>query len=244
MTALAGLAAALGPMGRLRAAINLGNPILAALEPATRRAAGVSVDLAHALGSRLGLQVELVVVDAAAKSVDCVTAGTADVGFFAIDPKRGEEIAFTAPYVLIEGCYLVRRDSSVRANEDVDRDGHTVVVGRGSAYDLFLARELRHARLVRSPTSPTVVATFLEQDADVAAGVRQQLEADATARGGLRLLDGRFMVIQQAMGIAATRGQQAIDDLRAFVEDMKATGFVEQALARHGIVGASVADPG
>jgi polar amino acid transport system substrate-binding protein len=150
MTALAGLAAALAPTGRLRAAINLGNPILATLELATQRAAGVSVDLAHALGSRLGLEVELVVVDAAAKSVDCVTVGMADVGFFAIDPKRGEDIAFTAPYVLIEGCYLVRQDSPVRANEDVDRDGRTVVVGRGSAYDLFLSRELRHARLVRS----------------------------------------------------------------------------------------------
>jgi polar amino acid transport system substrate-binding protein len=243
MTPLAGLAAALAPTGKLRAAINLGNPILARLDPATRRAAGVSVDLAHALAKRLALEIELVVVDAAATSVERVLAEVADVGFFAVDPKRAEGIAFTAPYVLIEGCYLVREDSPVRVNEDVDRAGRSVVVGQGSAYDLFLSRELRHARLVRSPTSPTVVATFVDQGADVAAGVRQQLEADAAARGGLRLLDGRFMLIQQAMGIRATRGALAIDGLRAFVEEMKASGFVEQALARHGIAGASVAGP-
>jgi polar amino acid transport system substrate-binding protein len=241
MTMTRSLAAALAPTGKLRAAINLGNPILAHLDPATNRPAGVSVDLAHAFAERIGLDIELVVVDAAAKSVDSVTAGRADVGFFAIDPLRGEGIGFTAPYVLIEGCYLVREDSPVRVNEDVDREGRTVVVGQGSAYDLFLTRALRHARLVRSPTSPTVVATFLERHADVAAGVRQQLEADAKATGGLRLLDGRFMVIQQAMGIPLARGPEAIDCLRAFVEEMKATGFVAQALARHGVEGAAVA---
>lgn len=243
MTSASSLAASLAPTGKLRAAINLGNPILARLDPATHRPEGVSVDLAHALARRIGLDLELIAVDAAAKSVDCVTAGRADIGFFAVDPARAEGIGFTAPYVLIEGCYLVREDSPVRVNEDVDREGCTVVVGNGSAYDLFLARELRRARLVRSPTSPTVVATFLERRADVAAGVRQQLEADAATLGGLRLLDGRFMVIQQAVGIRLSRGPQAIGYLKAFVEDMKAAGFVAQALARHGIEGASVAGP-
>jgi polar amino acid transport system substrate-binding protein len=231
----------LAPGGKLRAAINLGNPILAGTDPATGAARGVSVDLAHALGQRLGLDVEPVVVDAAATSVDAVTQERADVGFFAIDPVRGAGIAFTAPYVLIEGCYLVRDGSPIRANEEVDRAGNRVAVGRGSAYDLYLTRELKHATIERAPTSPAVVEHYVLHGLEVAAGVKQQLEADARRIGGQRLLPGRFMVIQQAMGLPKTRGAKAAAFLAAFVEEMKASGFVAAALARHGIEGASVA---
>jgi polar amino acid transport system substrate-binding protein len=231
------------PTGKLRAAINLGNPILAGSDPSTGAARGVSVDLALALGRRLGVDVELVTFDGAGKSVEAVAGERADVGFFAIDPLRGADIAFTAPYVLIEGCYLVREDSPLRRNDEVDRAGHVVVVGKGSAYDLHLSRELKHASIVRAPTSPTVVDTFMEQRADVAAGVKQQLEADAARIGGLRLLGERFMVIRQAMGTPKSRGEEAARYLDLFVEEIKAGGFVAAALARHGIRGASVAPP-
>ncbi len=234
----------LAPGGRLRAAINVGNPILARLDPATGQAAGVSVDLAHRLAAQLGADLDLVVYDAAGKSVEGVAQDEADFGFFAVDPKRGETIAFTAPYVLIEGAYLVREDSPVRDNDAVDQAAHTVVVGKGSAYDLFLTRELRHATILRAPTSPAVVDTFMESGADIAAGVRQQLEMDARRLGGLRLLDGRFMVIRQAMGVARSRGPRAAALLSAFVEEAKASGAVADALARHGIQGASVAPAG
>jgi polar amino acid transport system substrate-binding protein len=235
--------AAFTPTGRLRAAINLGNPILARKADGGG-ACGVSVDLAGELAKLLDVELELVVVDAAGKSVDVVAAEQADIGFFAIDPVRGADIAFSGPYVLIEGCYLVRDASHIRSNEDVDHAGKRVVVGKGSAYDLYLTRTLRHAQIERSPTSPTAVDTFLELGAEVAAGVRQQLEADALRFGGLRLLDGRFMVIRQAMGVPKRRGNEAAVFLARFVEHMKASGFVAAALARHGIAGASVAPAG
>lgn len=183
----------------------------------------------------------LVVVDAAGKSVDVVSQEQADVGFFAIDPRRAASIRFTEPYVLIEGWYLVRADSPIRGNAEVDRAGNRVVVGQGSAYDLFLTRELRHAEIVRAPTSPAVVQTFLDTQCEVAAGVRQQLEADAAHRPGLRLLDERFMVIRQAMGVPAGRGPRAAQYVARFVEEMKASGFVERALQRHGVTGVSIA---
>jgi polar amino acid transport system substrate-binding protein len=229
------------PTGKLRASINLGNPILANKDASTGKPFGVSVDLAHEFARRLGVGIELVVFDAAGKSVEALTDERADIGFFAIDPVRGAGIAFTAPYVLIEGFYLVRRESVIRTNAQVDTEINRVVVGQGSAYDLYLTRELRHARIVRAPTSPTVVATFIEQGLEVAAGVRQQLEADAARTPGLRLLDERFMVIQQAMGVPKSRGDAAANTLRLFVEEMKTSGFVADALARHGIAGASVA---
>lgn len=240
----ASVVCAFAPQGRLRAAINLGNPILAGRDAATGAAQGVSVDLAREFARRLGVPLELVVVDTAGQSVDIVAGEQADIGFFAIDPKRGEHIAFTAPYVLIEGCYLVRDASPLRANEEVDRAGQRVVVGRGSAYDLYLARELKNAQVVHAPSSPAVVQHFLDTGAEVAAGVKQQLELDARRIGGLRLLPGRFMVIRQAMGCPRSRGAEAASVLAAFVEEMKAGGFVAQALARHGIEGASVAPAG
>jgi polar amino acid transport system substrate-binding protein len=236
-------AAALAPTGRLRASINLGNPILASRDVASGLPVGVSVDLANALAERLGVAVELVVFDAAGKSVEALVTGSADVGFFAIDPVRGADLAFTGPYVLIEGSYLVRDDSPIRTNDEVDRAGRRIVVGKGSAYDLYLTRAIRNAVLERAPTSPLVTDTFVREHADVAAGVRQQLEADARRLPGLRLLDGRFMVIEQAMGIAKNRGPAAAAFLGGFVEDMKAGGFVQASLARHRIDGATVAGP-
>ena len=241
--ASAELVARFTPSGTLRAAINLGNPILAGTDPASGQAQGVSVDLARELARRFGTSIELIVVDGAGKSVDAVAQERADVGFFAVDPLRAASIAFTAPYVLIEGCYLVRDDSPIRDNGEVDRAGQIVVVGAGSAYDLHLSRELKQATIVRAATSAAVVDTFLERSADVAAGVRQQLEADAARIAGLRLLDGRFMVIRQAMGVARSRGDEAARFLSSFVEEMKASGFVASALARHGIAGAVVAPP-
>jgi polar amino acid transport system substrate-binding protein len=142
---------------------------------------------------------------------------------------------------LIEGCYAVMNGSPLRANEEVDRAGVHVVVGKGSAYDLFLTRELKHATIVRAPSSPAVVDHFLEQQADVAAGVKQQLEADAQRLGSIRLLPGRFMVIRQAMGCPRGHGEAAAQFLAAYVEKMKASGFVAAALERHGIQGAAVA---
>ena len=228
------------PADKLRASINLGNPILAGKD-ASGTVVGVSVDLARAFAAKLGVELELVVFDAAGKSVQAVSEERADFGFFAVDPLRGETIAFTEPYVLIEGYYLVRDASPIRDNADVDQPQHRVAVGKGSAYDLFLTRELKHAQIVRAPTSPTVVQTFLDENLEVAAGVKQQLEADARNASGLRLLDERFMVIRQAMGVPKSRGAAAAHALHAFVEEMKASGFVAEALERHGIVGATVA---
>ncbi len=234
--------AELAPGGKLRAAINFGNPILAARDPASGQPRGVSVDLSLELGRRLGVPVELVTFASAGAVVEAVKTAQVDIGFVAIDPVRGADMLQTPPYVIIEGAYLVRSDSPIKSNDEVDRAGVRIAVGNASAYDLFLRRELTAATLVRAPTSPAVTDLFLAQGLDVAAGVKQQLQADAKRLPGLRLLDGRFMVIQQAVGLP--RGREAgARYLTAFVEEMKASGFVAAALARHGIEGAVVAPP-
>jgi polar amino acid transport system substrate-binding protein len=230
----------LAPTGTLRAAINFGNPILASKD-ATGEPRGVSVDLSRELARRLGVPVQFVLYDAAGKVVEGLKAGAWDVAYVAIDPARAVDISYSGPYVVIEGAYLVRQDSPIRANAEVDREGVRIAVGAGSAYDLFLQRNLKQAKLVRAPTSPAVVDLFVAQKLEVAAGVKQQLEADARRTPGLRLLEGRFMVINQAMGTPRGRGAAGARYLHEFVEEMKASGFVAQALQRHQIEGASVA---
>ena len=237
------LAHQLAPHGVLRVAINLGNPVLAGLN-AAGEPSGISADLSRKLAAQLGLGIEWRVFRKADESVQCVRADEADIGFFAIDPVRGEGLHFSPPYVQIEGAYMVRSDSPLQRNEEVDQANNRVTVGAGSAYDLFLTRHLQHAAIVRAPSSPAVVDLFMAQQLEVAAGVKQQLEADAQRLPGVRLLPGRFMVIHQAMGMPAQRSDPAREFLNGFVEDAKQSGWVAEAFVRHQIQGAAVAPPG
>jgi polar amino acid transport system substrate-binding protein len=242
MTALSPTARLFAPTGVLRASINVGNPILARRDPTTGEPAGVSVDLAREFARSLGVAVEFVVFPSAGASVEAVTGDRADIGFFAIDPVRGEGLRFTAPYVLIEGSYLVPESSVLAHNDQVDAAGHRVSVVIGSAYDLFFSREIRRATVVRFERAAASIAAVRAGEVDVAAGIRRLLEDEADREPGVRVLPGRFMVIQQAIGIPAARGANAQALVAEFVEQMKRSGFVADALARHHVVGAVVAD--
>jgi len=228
----------LAPTGRLRAAINLGNPVLAQKDSGELR--GISVDLARELGRRLAVPVELIAYDAAGKVTDAVKTGAWDIAFVAIDPARAAEIAFTPPYVVIEGTYLVAADSPLRAIADVDREGVRIAVSSKSAYDLYLTRTLKRAQLVRAPSPPASIELFVKDRLEAAAGVKQPLVELARSNPQLRVIDGRFMVIEQAMGTPIGRALGA-RYLREFIEEMKDSGFVARALERSGQRDAAVA---
>lgn len=234
----------IAPGGILRAAINLANPVLFTADAATGAPGGVAVDLATELARRLGVEIELAALPSAKACVRAVQEGQASIGFFAIDPLRGDTLHFTPPYVLMEGVYVVRQDSPLVRNGQVDQPGYRVAVGAGSAYALHLARELKHARVVDAPGSGRAVEVFLRDGLEAAAGVRQQMRADVDRHPGLRILDERFMAIYQSMAMAKARGEAAAACLDAYIEDVKREGFVADALARHGVQGAAVAPAG
>ena len=232
--------AELAPTGKLRAAINFDNAILASKDPVTSAPGGVSVDLSRELARRLGVPVEFVPYYAAGKVVEGLKSGAWDVCYLAIDPVRARDISFTPPYVVIEGVYLVPEDSPLRANEDVDRPNVRIAVCTGSAYDLFLSRELKRATIHRAPTAAAATELFIAQKLDAVAGVRPHLEADARRISGVRLLPGRFMSINQAMGTPRGRAE-ATAYLHDFIEEMKSSGFIAEAFVRNRIEGASIA---
>ncbi|MGW4055196.1 transporter substrate-binding domain-containing protein [Streptomyces sp. NPDC004779] len=224
---IAAIAADLAPTGVLRASINLGNPVLAQGTP--EAPAGITVDLAREIGRRLGLSVETLCFDAARKSFEAMADGRADLCFLAVDPAREKEVAFTAPYVVIEGVYAVPRDSALATVEDVDVPGVRVGVKQGSAYDLHLTRSLAHATVVRGAEGVEVFRTL---DLEAGAGIRQPMAAYVAAHPEVRLIDGRFMEIRQAVGTTKDKAPETVAYLRSLVEELKRNGFVADALRR------------
>ena len=240
-TATAEIAKELAPSGTLRAALNFGNPVLVQRDPATNEPRGVTVDLARELARRLNVALEFVPFEAAGKVFEGLKTSSWDIAFLAIEPVRAAEIAFTAPYVIIEGVYLVPKDSKLRRIEEVDRVGVRIGVNKGSAYDLFLTRTLKHAQLHRGENG---IELFRKGGLEAAAGVKQPLVEYAKNHLDVRIMDGRFMEIRQAMGTPRVRldGREAVPRyLHAFLEEMKASGFIAQALARSNQPDAAVA---
>ncbi|WP_328995997.1 transporter substrate-binding domain-containing protein [Kribbella sp. NBC_01245] len=215
--------------GVLRVGINLGNPVLA--QGTAEAPSGVSVDIGREIATRLGASVELVCFGAARESLAALVDGRVDVGFLALEPARENEVAFTAPYVMIEGVYAVPRASRIQGREDVDRAGVRVGVKRGSAYDLYLSRTLEHAEVVRGDEG---VEIFRAEGLEVAAGIRQPLSEYVAANEDLRLIDERFMEIRQAVAIRRGRRPETLRFLAEAVEDLKSSGFIAAALERSG----------
>jgi polar amino acid transport system substrate-binding protein len=229
----------LAPTGKLRVGINYGNPVLAKKDSSSGELRGVAVDLAHELGTQSGLAIEVVAFESAGKMFEAVKTGEWDVAFLAIDPGRADEIDFTAAYIEIEGTYLVPSGSPVSTIGDVDRRGVRIGVSAKSAYDLFLSRSIQHADLIRAPDPNSAFELIVVGKVDVVAGVRQHLVANAEKLPGSRVLDGRFMAIQQAVGIPKGREDAAVY-LRKFIEDAKASGVVARAIDKAGVRGVSV----
>jgi polar amino acid transport system substrate-binding protein len=224
----------LAPTGSLRAAINLGNTVLAQTGP-DGKPRGVTTDLATELARRLGVPLELVPFPSAGKVFEAMKSDAWDIAFLAIEPVRAAEIAFTPPYVLIEGAYLVPKESQLKTLDDVDHTGVRIGVGGGSAYDLYLTRTLKHATLVRDDKGGAAsIEIFRRENLEVAAGVRQPLVAYAKDNDDVHVLDGKFMEIRQAMGTPRQRpnSEESQAYLVSFIEDMKASGFVAESLKR------------
>jgi polar amino acid transport system substrate-binding protein len=239
MTISDALIAEIAPDGKLRAGINYSNPVLARKDAATGEISGVAVDLANELGLRLGIAVEILGYEAAGKLFAAAKADAWDVAFLAVDPGRAAEVDFTAPYVEIDGTYLFPPSSKLAGMADVDQEGIRVGISQGSAYDLFLSRNIRRAQLIRAPNPDAAFQLLVTGSVDVLAGVRQHLVTNAAKLPGARVLTDRFMAIGQAMGVPKGRDQTA-GYVRAFVEEMKSSGFVARALERAGITGVTV----
>ena len=229
----------LAPKGRLRVSLNMANPVLTRSYTTAEKPAGVTIDLSRELARRLDVDLEFLQWRSPGESMDAVTEGLADVGYLAVDPNRAEQVRFTAPYAQIEACYMVRDESALRDHSEVDRSGTSVLVIDTSAYNLHLTRSLQHATVVRLANGEEVLQNLLDDSRSTraAAGIKQALLADIGRVPGLRLLDGHFMAIRQAMVLPRGASAEAQAGAAAFMQEMVSSGFIAESVSRHQIAG-------
>jgi len=232
----------IAPSGKLRVGLNHGNFLLVTPGSSATEPRGVAPDVARELGRRVGVPVEFIKFDTAGKLGDGAKSGAWDVAFLGAEPQRAAEIAFTAAYLEIPSTYLVPAGSPIRSVAEVDREGVRIAVADQSAYGLYLARTIKHAKLVMTQGLDSSFDVFVSQKLEALAGLKPRLLTDVQKLPGARILDGQFTAVQQAIGTAKNREASA-RFLRAFVEDVKASGLVAEAIARNGAQGVSVAPP-
>jgi polar amino acid transport system substrate-binding protein len=232
----------IAPGGKLRAGINYGNVVLAIKDPATGELQGVHVDLARELAKRLNVTIELIGYDSAGALVDGLKNGTLDVALLSAEPARAGEITFSPAYVDIDATYLVPAGLPIGDVGDIDRDGTRIAIAGKSAYEFFLTRNLKRAKLVPGAGTFGAFDVFVAQKLDALVGIRPRLVIEAERLPGLRVLAGRFMAIEQT--IATPKGRdRAAAYVRSFIEDVKASGVVAHMLEAHRVRGVSVSPP-
>jgi polar amino acid transport system substrate-binding protein len=232
--------AELTPTGALRAGINLSNFLLVSARAENGDAVGVAPDMAAEIARRLGVPLKLVPYETPGELADAAEVGAWDIGLIGAEPQRAEKITFTPAYVEIEATYLVPAGSPLKAIAEIDRPGVRVAVTGRSAYGLWLERNIKQATLVRSATLDAAYEQFVAEKLDVLAGLRPRLLQDVEKLPGARILDGQFMSVQQAIG-TGRKNAAAAAYLRQFVEEVKASGFVQGLIDKHKVRGLSVA---
>jgi polar amino acid transport system substrate-binding protein len=230
----------LAPTGVLRAAINMGNGLLVTGRTAAGDPEGVAPDMAAEIGRRLNVPVAYVKFDRPSKLADAAGTNAWDIGLIGAEPARAEKITFTPAYCEIEATYLVPANSQSRTVADVDRPGSRIAVRRGSAYDLWLERNIKHATLLRSEAADGPFNQFVADKLEALAALRPQLLEDVKKIPGSKILPGNFTAVQQAIGTAKSNTAGAAF-LRDFVAEAKRSGLVARLIEKHHVVGLSVA---
>ena len=234
--------AELAPTGKVRAGVNYGNFILATKDATSGESRGVAIDLLNEIGRRLQTPVEIIAYDSVGAMVDAAKTGTWDIAFLGSEPARETVIGFTAAYLEIEATYLVPAGSPLRTAAEVDRAGITVAAPSRANYELFLSRTLKHAKLVSAPNAGAAFDLLAKGQVDALAGLTQGLLGLADKLPGSRMLEGRFMGVQQSIGVPKGR-DAGLQYLRSVVEEAKASGLVARAIEKTGARGVSVAHP-
>jgi polar amino acid transport system substrate-binding protein len=218
--------------------MNVSNTLFTTRDAATGELRGVSVDLMRALAERLGVPVAFVVYPTPGEVADDALAGRWDVAVLAIEPARARTLAFSPPMTEIEATYVVRRDAPPRTAPEMDASGVRIAAAAKAGYELYLARTLRHATLVRTAGFGASIDAFNARSVDAVAGLKPALLEALPRMPDGRLAEGGFMTVNHGLATPRERADGAAY-LAAFVEEMKASGFIARSIERHGVQGLS-----
>jgi len=233
----------LAPTGKVRVAVSVGpaaNTFRAIVNPATGDLRGVPVDLAKALGEKLGAPVELIRYDNYPDLLEAARRGAWDITFLPFEEERAKVMDYGPAYFLLEFTYLVPAGSAIRAHSDVDRPGVRVAVAEGSVTASNRERALKNATLVRFKTLTEIREQLKAGKVDAAAASRETLDGLAAQVPGARVLSGSFHADGVAVAVPKNR-PAALAYVTDFIETAKATGIVRRAFDKAGFKEAVVA---
>jgi polar amino acid transport system substrate-binding protein len=234
----------IAPTGTLRAVYLGSNPAQAVLDRTTGAVRGVAADLARELGRRAATPVEIKPVPDPPAVIDAVSGGTADIGFLAFEPSRLGRIEFSQTYTFVQQSFLVLEGSSISAIADIDREGQKIAGTRNDSITLYMKRKLKHAVLVEIQNDPAEIKRLLvTKEIDAFGANRQRLTTLMQGGPGTRLLAGSLFGVPQTVVVAKDR-KVALLVLNRFIDDVRASGFLQQAIAASGIIGLEMAPGG
>ena len=233
----------LAPTGKLRGGMNLSNTLFTTKD-AKGELQGVSVDLMKELAARLGVPVEFVVHPTPGEVADSVDKNTWDVTTLAIEQARATRIAFSPPMTEIEATYAVPKTSKITKVAEVDAPGIRISVPDKAGYELYLTRTIKNATLIKSKGTPAAVELYKNQGADALGGLRPALLDTLPQMPDARLLEGNFMTVNHGLGTPrAGRTGAGADYLKAFVDEMVASGFIARSIEKNGVKGLAAVAP-
>jgi len=229
---------ALAPTGKLRVALYLGAPASIVRGATMDESKGVGFDLGKELARRIGVPFEPVVYPSPGAIIGGLKSGEWDVTFFGPSPEREAVLNFTPAFLVIEHGYLVPAGSPITTIDAVDRPGIRIGAPQGGSVNAFLARAVKQATVVASPSVPAGADLLTSGKVDVFAANKANLFELSDKLPGSRVLEGRIGVDEVA--IALPKGREAgMAYLRKYVDDAKSEGLVTVAVQRAGLRGAA-----
>ena len=232
--------AQLAPHGVLSAAVYLGNFLLVTGRSSTGEPSGIAPDVCRAIAKRLGVDLALTGYETQDEVVEAAASGRCGIVLVGSDPARAQKVTFTPAYVELEATYLVPDDSPIQNISQVDQPGVRIASFFKSAYDLWLQRNLQHATLVHADGLEASNQLFISEKLDALAGLKTGLVTFSNKTPGMRILEGQFTGIQQA--IATQKSNiESVQFLSNCVDDFILSGLIADLIRQHGVQGLAAA---
>lgn len=230
---------ALAPTGSLRVGL-ISVPVHAIRDPYSGGLRGVSHDLGRELAARLGVPFEPIMYPNPTAYVAAGQTGGWDIGSVGVAPEREVLFDFAQPHLEVDYGYLVSAEARIASVGEVDRASVRVALVARSASEMALTKVLKHATVVRGRDLAALIDLVVMGEADVIAAQKTNLYDIAPRVPGSHVLDGRPGSEKQALAIPKGRDAAALAYVRAFVQEAKSRGLVQQAIDLAGIRGVVV----
>ena len=225
----------IAPKNVLRIGINMSNFLLVNKDSTYSKPEGLSPEIGKLLARELGVNYEFVTFKNPGLLADAVDYDKWDVGNFAYEKKRAEIIDFSNPYVNIDANFLLRKNSEINQNHDVDNKNNKIAVVNRSAYDLWLSDNYKKAKIIRSKTIIETHNLFYNQDVNILAGLKPKLLEELKNNNEFKLIDEPFTFIKQSIGIKKGK-PKAIDFINNFVSKKIKDGTIKSLLEKYELV--------